>query len=86
MAGGGGTKFCADPCANAVCGPNSFCVVDNHNMNCICNEGFAGDANDLANGCAAETACKTAKDCPEGLVCQVRKKQSPLSSERLLIL
>ena len=56
MAGGGGTKFCADPCANAVCGPNSFCVVDNHNMNCICNEGFAGDANDLAVRAAAAKA------------------------------
>ena len=64
-------KFCADPCATAVCGPNSFCVTDNHNMNCICNEGFSGDANDLQNGCKPDVSCKKTSECPAGFVCQV---------------
>ncbi len=69
---GGTVKFCVDPCAAAACGPNSFCVTDNHHMNCICNEGFTGNANDLTTGCIPETRCKTSADCKtEGTVCQI---------------
>ena len=54
-----------------VCGPNSFCVTDNHNMNCICNAGHSGDPNDLEAGCKPDKSCSTAKDCPKGTMCQV---------------
>lgn len=64
-------KFCVDPCSKASCGPNSFCVTDNHNMNCICNQGFSGNPNDHNVGCTAEVSCASSKDCPAGTVCQI---------------
>ena len=59
-----------------VCGPNSFCVTDNHNMNCICNAGHSGDPNDLDRGCEPDKSCSAAKDCPAGTMCQVNSGQT----------
>ena len=64
-------NICVDPCQNSICGPNSFCITDNHNMNCICNDGFFGDAKDLTNGCQAEQTCISDADCPSDHVCQI---------------
>ena len=64
-------RQCVDACSRVNCGPNAYCVTDNHHMSCLCNEGFSGDPNDLRSGCREEKGCQSAKDCPAGLLCQV---------------
>lgn len=66
-----GQKFCSDPCQEANCGPNSLCVTDNHQKNCICQLGFNGDASDLLIGCQREEVCSSNEDCPGGHTCHI---------------
>jgi hypothetical protein len=65
------SRQCVDACSRANCGPNAFCVTDNHQMSCICNEGFSGHPNDLQRGCTQEIGCSSTSSCPAGFVCQV---------------
>ena len=65
------SRQCVDACSRASCGPNAFCVTDNHHRTCICNEGYSGDPNDVQVGCTKEVTCQSTTDCPSGQVCQI---------------
>lgn len=59
-------RQCVDACSRATCGPNAYCVTDNHHMTCICNEGFNGNPNNMQSGCQKESGCSSASDCAKG--------------------
>lgn len=64
-----GLLTCRPACEGITCGPHAVCVTNNHAAQCQCPPGqFAGDPNDLTNGCE-EVPCVYNIDCPVTQLC-----------------
>ncbi|KAJ8890121.1 hypothetical protein PR048_009628 [Dryococelus australis] len=64
-----GLLMCKPSCDFITCGPHAVCVVNNHVAQCQCPPGpYAGDPNDLANGCRT-VPCMYNIDCPPTQLC-----------------
>ena len=62
-------RKCIPACNNISCGPQAVCITQNHVPKCTCPPGkFAGDPNDLVQGCKA-VSCLSNKDCPPSKFC-----------------
>lgn len=67
--GESGILMCRPACESKTCGPNAVCVVNNHVAQCQCPQGsYAGDPNDLKNGCKS-VPCVYNIDCPPSQLC-----------------
>lgn len=69
-----GTRKCVDGCKKLQCGPNAFCVTQNHVSSCLCVDGFYGNPGNLIEGCqphksAVDISCHTNADCEPGFFC-----------------
>lgn len=68
----GGHRSCVDACDKSQCGPNAFCVAQDHIASCLCKDGFAGDPTDTRLGCQPkdrENWCSSSSDCDGGRIC-----------------
>ncbi|KAK2714568.1 hypothetical protein QYM36_008952 [Artemia franciscana] len=69
----GDARKCFPACESVQCGPNTFCVAENHEAVCLCNDGLFGDPNDVKAGChdsISEDRCSHDNDCPGSAVCR----------------
>ena len=69
-----GQRTCVDACERSQCGPNAFCVAQEHRASCLCQDGFVGNPSDTRNGCQKkerENWCSKNTDCDGGRVCQI---------------
>ncbi|XP_047739051.1 neurogenic locus notch homolog protein 2-like [Hyalella azteca] len=70
----GGHRSCVDACDRSQCGPNAFCVAQDHIASCLCKDGFVGDPINTRQGCQPkerENRCTTNADCDREQVCQM---------------
>lgn len=64
-----GVLKCLPACKFTACGPQAICVTNNHAARCQCPPGsYAGDPNDLTNGCKL-VPCVYNIDCPPNQLC-----------------
>lgn len=71
---GKGTRTCLDGCGKLQCGPNAFCVTQNHVSSCLCVDGYSGDPSNLFEGCqpgksVGDVTCHSHADCEPGYFC-----------------
>ena len=67
-------RTCVDACTKVQCGPNAFCVAQDHRSSCLCQPGNVGNPSDTASGCQPEDRegqCTKDSDCGQGKLCQV---------------
>ena len=67
-------RTCVDACSKVQCGPNAFCVSQNHRSSCLCKPGNIGTPSDPFTGCQPEDRegqCQTDSDCSTGQLCQI---------------
>ncbi|KAF5291111.1 hypothetical protein FQA39_LY14353 [Lamprigera yunnana] len=77
-----GVHKCKDVCQNTVCGPNSECVANNHQGQCICRNGFEGDAKNTIQGCTPKPVlCHSTEDCPVNTYCRGEICRSPCQED-----
>lgn len=64
-----GIFTCRPSCEYISCGPHAVCIVNNHVAQCQCPPGpYAGNPNDLINGCKS-VPCVYNVDCPPTQLC-----------------
>ena len=78
---GKGARKCVDACSKLQCGPNAFCVTQNHASSCLCVDGYHGNPSNLVEGCKPDRSdiypgCTDDTDCAKGLFCLVRENGS----------
>lgn len=71
---GKGTRKCVDGCSKQQCGPNAFCITENHISSCLCTDGYFGNPNNLIEGCqpgksTTDISCNNNDDCKTGYFC-----------------
>lgn len=69
-----GVRKCVDACSKRQCGPNAFCVTQNHVSSCLCVDGYFGNPSNLINGCQpdrsiATSMCTKDSDCAQDSFC-----------------
>lgn len=58
---------CRHPCETVTCGPNAHCMLVSGQAQCLCGEGFTGNA-DTFGGCNDIDEC-VGNPCPSGAIC-----------------
>ncbi|CAB0029718.1 unnamed protein product, partial [Trichogramma brassicae] len=73
---GRGTRKCVDGCSKLQCGPNAFCITQNHMSSCLCVDGYSGNPSNLIEGCqpgksSVDVSCRDNSECEPGYFCLV---------------
>lgn len=65
-----GIKDCFDGCESVHCGVRAKCITENHQSQCVCVDGFVGNAYDLVKGCELPHECSGDSGCLTDQVCR----------------